>query len=175
MGSRLASAHRISTDSGTLSSRPKQGERPGFLDCWPPLAHLSLKAGKPLLVVFLRGFWCEYCKQQFAELAEQVSAFDAHGVQIIAITSDPEASPSDMTSKEAEPFHVLVDEGGALIRKLDLVDPFEFRPVPVSLPAVFLLDGAGIVRFHYVGRSPDDRPRIELLLLAAEHLSTGTS
>lgn len=153
-----------------MSTRPKQGERPGFLDCWPPLTGLDLNPGEPLLIVFLRGFWCEYCLKQLRDLIEQAAAFQVRGVRIIAITTDP-----DVIEDVDDTFPVLVDNNGALIRKLDLVDPFEFRPVPVSLPAVFLLDGAGVVRFHYVGRSPDDRPRTELLLLAAEHLPTGTS
>lgn len=58
-----------------------------------------------------------------------------------------------------------------MIRELDLIDPFELRPRPVSLPAVFLVDDSGIVRYHYIGRAPEDRPRTELLLLAAEHMT----
>ena len=138
------------------------------------MSSLDLEAGKPLLIVFLRGFWCDYCRQQFQELAEQSGAFRIRGVQIVAITTDPEAGSEGIVDANGDTLPVLLDAGGALIQRLDLVDPFEFRSDPVSLPAVFLLDAAGVVRFHYVGRSPDDRPRTELLLLAAEHLPTGT-
>lgn len=68
-------------------------------------------------------------------------------------------------------FTVLSDAGASVIRELDLIDPFELRPTPVAVPAVFLIDNAGIVRYHYVGRAPEDRPRTELLLLAAERMT----
>lgn len=68
-------------------------------------------------------------------------------------------------------FTVLSDSGANVIRDLDLIDPFEIRPVPISLPAVFLVDGSGIVRYQYIGRAPEDRPRTTLLLLAAERMT----
>lgn len=67
-------------------------------------------------------------------------------------------------------FPIVADRDAAIVRELELVDPFEFRPAPVAVPAVFLVDDSGVVRYHYVGRAPEDRPRTELLILAAEEI-----
>lgn len=66
---------------------------------------------------------------------------------------------------------VLADSGASVIGNLDLIDPFEIRPVPIAFPAAFLVDESGIVRYQYVGRAPEDRPRTTLLLLAAERMT----
>lgn len=124
------------------------------------------------MVVFLRGFWCDYCRKQVDELIRLVPAFDRRNIQIIAITTDPDAVSADL---DIGSLSIYLDADGAIIRQLELTDPFEFRDVPVSLPATFLLDRNQVVRFHYVGRSPDDRPKPDLLLLAAERLSLETS
>lgn len=122
------------------------------------------------MVVFYRGLWCDYCREQLDELAGATSRFAQRGVGVLAISTDTPDDVRAMLERTDDSFPIISDGTGDLIRELDLVDPFEFRPVPVSLPAVYLIDGTGVVRFHYVGRSPDDRPRLELLLLAAESL-----
>lgn len=123
------------------------------------------------MVVFYRGLWCDYCREQLDELANATARFTQRGVKVVAISTDATDDIKAMLERTRCSFPILSDSTGDLVRELDLVDPFEFRTTPVSLPAVFLIDGTGVVRFHYVGRSPDDRPRLELLLLAAESLS----
>jgi len=123
------------------------------------------------LVVFYRGHWCDYCNVQLEGLAHTVGSFKLLGTQVVGITTDDQTGIEAMLQRIDNAFPLFSDSDGETIKKLDLVDPFEFRAIPVSLPAVFLLDSAGVVRYHYVGRSPDDRPRTELLLLAAERLS----
>lgn len=68
-------------------------------------------------------------------------------------------------------FPIVPDVDAGIINALGLVDPNEHREVPVSRPALFLVDAVGDVRYHYIGSAPDDRPRNELLLLAAEQLA----
>lgn len=167
----MALSHRVRQDSRTLSSRPVAGERPAFLDWWNPISQVGERAHSPVMIVFFRGFWCDYCRQQLAELANAAAAFTHLGVRIVAITTDVADDQEDSLSQTRRSFPVVIDRDGELISQLDLVDLFEFRSVPVSLPAVFLLDSAGVVRYLYIGRSPDDRPKTELLLLAAEHLT----
>jgi peroxiredoxin len=135
------------------------------------LAH-DQQCQRHTLVVFYRGHWCDYCNDQLRELAQSLQSFRLLGTQLIGITTDDGPGIEIMRERIDNAFPLISDMSGDTIRQLDLVDPFEFRAIPVSLPAVFLVDSAGVVRFHYIGRSPDDRPRTELLLLAAESLST---
>lgn len=76
-----------------------------------------------------------------------------------------------MSELIASAFPVVRDQDASIVRALDLTDPLELRPVPVALPAVYLVDASRIVRYHYIGSAPEDRPRTELLVLAAEQLA----
>jgi peroxiredoxin len=129
------------------------------------------RTGWQTLVVFYRGHWCDYCNAQLAELVQTMDSFALLETQVVGITTDDQAGIDVMRERIESSFPLFSDTGGEAITTLDLVDPFEFKAIPVSLPAVFLIDSGGVVRFHYVGKSPDDRPRTELLLLAAERLS----
>ncbi len=142
----------------------------GLLADWEPLASLGL-AGQPLLVMFYRGYWCEHCQAQLLDIVDQADAFRRRGIEVVAISTDESHHPPVALQHVPATIAVLSDVDGSLIRSLDLVDHKETREKPVAVPAVFLLDSAGDVRFHYIGQSPDDRPRTELLLLAAEHLT----
>ena len=95
-------------------------------------------------------------------------------MSIVAISTDSTRDTQHVAKITGDTFRVLSDPDAAIIGKLDLIDPFELRTVPVATPAAFLVDEAGIVRYHYVGRSPDDRPRTELLLLASERMTRRT-
>ncbi len=161
----MAFANGISTDSRPLTRQTLTRIQEGLL-----ANHLPI-AGRPTLLLFYRGYWCEHCQEQLLDIVDHAEAFERRGVQIIAISTDDARQPPDALKRVSTTITVQPDPTGDLIKQLDLVDNHETRDRPVSLPAVFLLDGTGNVRFHYIGHSPDDRPRTELLLLAAESLS----
>lgn len=163
----MAPTDGISADSRPLTRETLTRIQNGLLANYLPVA------GRPTLVLFYRGYWCEHCQEQLLDIIDHAGAFERRGVQIIAVSTDDARQPPDALKQITASITVRPDPSGELIVQLDLVDCSETRDRPVSLPAVFLLDGAGNVRFHYIGQSPDDRPRTELLLLAAESLSGG--
>lgn len=168
----MAPTHGISSDPGALTRHEDTCEVAAHLQNWPPLA-TYLRRSEPLLVVFFRGFWCERCQAQMDDLIKNADAFRNLGTRVVGISTDNTDSTQERIQQVARAFPILVDETGELIEAIGLVDPNESRRVPIALPSVFLLDGYGVVRFHYIGRGPDDRPKMELLLLAAERLTTG--
>lgn len=88
----------------------------------------------------------------------------------MAISSDDASGSALMTDVIHHAFPILVDSEAGVIRRLDLIDRNEVRRVPIAMPSVFLVDDSGAVRYHYVGAAREDRPRTELLLLAAEQM-----
>jgi peroxiredoxin len=104
-------------------------------------------------------------------LAAEQTAFAACGVKVVAISTDDRDGCREIEEVTGGAFAVLSDTGANAIRDLDLIDPFEIRPAPIAFPAAFLVDDSGIVRYQYVGRAPEDRPRTTLLLLAAERMT----
>jgi peroxiredoxin len=67
---------------------------------------------------------------------------------------------------------ILSDPEATAIAAVGLSDRDEEVEHVIARPAVFVIDGAGHVRYRYVGRDPEDRPLPALLLLAIESLAT---
>lgn len=91
-------------------------------------------------------------------------------MSLLAISTDDLDGVAAMNALIASAFPIVRDPDASIVGHLDLIDPFELRAIPVALPAVFLVDAAELVRYHYIGSAPEDRPRTELLMLAAERL-----
>ncbi len=62
------------------------------------------------------------------------------------------------------------DPGARQIMALGLEDTDDEVEHLIAKPSAFVVDREGIVRYRYVGRREDDRPKTALLLLAAESL-----
>lgn len=67
-------------------------------------------------------------------------------------------------------FPILADPDGEVIRTYDLFHPdaLPFTGIPVARPAVFLLDGEGVVRARFLTENWRIRQRAETLLEALE-------
>lgn len=63
------------------------------------------------------------------------------------------------------------DRDGDVIRSLGLLDQSERREHPVARPTTIFVDASGMIQGMVTARNAEDRPRAELLLLAAEHFS----
>lgn len=167
----MASAFGISKDSRPLTGRPNTGLRIPDLAAVPGLVQTAALPERPYLLVFYRGHWCSHCRAQLQELAREAWGLSQQGVNIVAISTDDADGIAAMDDLIASAFTLLADPKATLVKEIGIVDPFELRDVPVALPAIYLVDETGTVRYHYVGSAPDDRPRVELLRLAAEQIA----
>lgn len=133
-------------------------------------------AGKPLAVVFYRGGWCPYCVKQLAGLEEAAGRLRSAGWTVLALSPD---RPADLAAKPAAGGPLLLsDTSGAAMRAFGVafrVDaatieryrgfgiPFHARAEDdaplLPVPAVFLIDAAGTVRF--VHADADYRRRLD--------------
>jgi len=94
---------------------------------------------------------------------------------VIAISPDAPEQGAELAQDLDLDFPVVSDEGLALTRRFGIAFQAPGRD-PLPVPAVFLVDGAGTIEFHYV--HPDYKVRLdpELLLAAARaggHRATG--
>jgi len=85
---------------------------------------------------------------------------------VIAISPDAPEKGAELAEDLGLDFPVVSDEGLALTRQYGIVFQAPDRD-PLPVPAVYLIDGAGTIEFHYV--HPDYKVRLdpELLLAAA--------
>ncbi len=140
----------------------------------------------PTMIIFFRGGWCPYCNAHLQDLRLVEPKIVAMGYQVLFLSTDqPRLLYSSL--KERVDYHLLSDsplnaaeafgvafrvEGEALRKlqsygvDLDATQGTTKHELPV--PAVFVIDRGGIVRFRYF--NPDFRVRLDApsVLAAAE-------
>lgn len=135
-----------------------------------------LKKG-PLVVVFHRGHWCPYCRTTLAAIAQAEALIAPVG--IVAISAETQRFTRRIRAESGARFGFLSDIDAAYAASIGLtitVDPAlreileqAGKRVPdfqgskgwtLPIPAVFVLDRAGIVRLRHV--DPDYRRRMEI-------------
>jgi peroxiredoxin len=123
---------------------------------------LALWRGRKVVLVVMRGFSgqiCVYCATQTAALADAAARLRAAGVETLVVYPGPPAAVPAFINAVASlrgsppPLPVALDAGLTLVRGLEIAGN-------LSLPATFILDRDGLVRWTYVGTSIADRPSV---------------
>ncbi len=134
----------------------------------------ELANGRPLVVVFTRGYngaICPYCSTQTARLISNYADFQKRNAEVVVVyplseDRDRTHVPEFLTKVNSinanqgaaqPPFPLLLDVG------LQAVDQLGIRK-DLSKPSTYLLDRDGAIRFAYVGKSLADRPSVKVLL-----------
>ena len=142
---------------------------------------------RPTALVFYRGGWCPYCTTHLAALAEVEQRLTDMGYQVLAVSPDrPEKlresllehdfayrllSDSDMTLARRFGVAFIVDEATRRQYEefgIDLVEAAGEAHYMLPVPAVFLIDREGIIRFAYWDSDYRERLDGDELLAAAE-------
>ncbi|MFX0546736.1 peroxiredoxin-like family protein [Roseovarius sp. S1116L3] len=118
-------------------------------------------------VVVYRGLHCPICKTYLTQLEEIKSEFHDAGVDVVAVSGDPEEKATQM----AEETGLTVPMGYGLsieqMRSLGLYvsDPRspEETDRPFPEPAVFVINGAGKLQIVDVSNAPFARPELKRL------------
>jgi peroxiredoxin len=137
----------------------------------------ELLADAPVVVVFLRGHWCPYCRLTIAALAEVQHRIGAS--RIVAISAETQRFVRRIRAEAGAEFRFLTDMDAQYCSAIGLaitVDPAlsalyqrrigrvpDFQQTEgwvLPMPAVFVLDRSGIVRARHI--DPDYRRRMEI-------------
>jgi len=148
---------------------------------------LSLIEKKPSVVLFYRGGWCPYCSRQMAGLVEVEQRIIDLGYQIIAISPDsPERLMAQQSSQEFNLMHLsdrsldatlafglayyVEDEMVETIRGqlgAEVVSLDGESKVVLPVPAAYIIDTTGLIKFAYVNPNFQQRINPQLLYQAA--------
>lgn len=166
--------------TGVGSDAPKVGEElPDFAlpdaDGRQVASSALLEQG-PLVLSFHRGRWCPFCRGEMQALQEQYGAIRAAGGNLVAITPEIAGGAATLRKSLSLDYPVLcdVDSGVALtlglvfrlhdeVRAAYLESGLDLSAVYgndswfLPVPATFVVDTRGIVRFAHV--EPDFRIR----------------
>ena len=131
--------------------------------------------GKWIVLVFYRGNWCPMCNIQITSLAKDYPEFQKRNTEIIAISTDTPEGARKTREKTHAPFPILIDENNKVIQLYKVVvEKRELKDIVAlmhrkkagtyAMPAVFIIDAGGIIRYSHIGKSYTDRPSNEKLL-----------
>jgi protein-disulfide isomerase/uncharacterized membrane protein len=103
--------------------------------------------GKVTLVNFFAS-WCGPCKKEMPELVNLYKAHKAKGFQVISIGVDRQAQASVDFAKGFEvPYPIVTDEESELMGRFNVY----------SMPATFIVDRQGVVRYYDTGFKPEEQ------------------
>jgi PAS domain S-box-containing protein len=118
----------------------------------------DFKNKRHVLLIFVRGDWCPGCHMMLRTYEKNNDKFRSKDVLVMAIGPDPVGVNRNMVEKLGLDFKVLSDEGqrtamiyGVQLREYDNAFAEKYEE-GIPLPASFLIDKSGVVR--YVSR-PD--------------------
>ena len=136
----------------------------------------SLRAKGPLVVCFVRGGWCPFCAETLSALDAVLPRVQAAGGSLLALTPDTLGFETEMVAKLGLRFQVLsdVDCGVALQFGTAYRVPAEYRdallgfgidlhgrhgdgPGLLPMPATFVCDREGIIRFAHISGDITER------------------
>lgn len=107
--------------------------------------------GKLTLLNFFAS-WCGPCKKEFPFLTDYNKEFGPRGFQVISVGVDSQASKSIEFAESYEANFSVITDPQAVLKGKYLVH---------SMPATFLVDSDGVIRFQSTGFDPaKDEPKL---------------
>ncbi|MBU2938730.1 AhpC/TSA family protein [Lacinutrix sp. C3R15] len=172
-----AKAFQQGADAIKINEKAPDFELPNAEGKFITLQSLLIKG--PVVVIFYRGSWCPYCNLQLRALQARLKDIHELGATLIAIS--PEVPDGSMTKNEISKmeFVVLSDQDAKVAsqygvswevpeflmehmrvdRNLDLETINNGNKNILPIPATFVLDTDGVVKWSYV--NVDYRTRSE--------------
>ena len=160
------------TEGNTSLSSPWIGRRLGIATVSTrdgKALDLHSLEGKPLVLVVLRGMAgeiCIYCYTQVQALWNSMPEFNAAGANVVVVYPGDaerlevfwkELAKMEKFERKEERFTFAYDSEFALVNMLTLQGN-------LALPATFVIDAGGTIRFAYVGVDKADRPDAKRVL-----------
>lgn len=137
----------------------------------------KIASASPTVLIFYRGGWCPYCNRHLAEVGSVEGDLRQMGYQIVAVSPDSPASLKESLSKQELGYRLYSDSDMVLARGFGLafhvddatiekykgygidLDKATGRPHhDLPVPAVFIVDKTGVIRFAHT--NPDYKVRL---------------
>ena len=119
---------------------------------------LSERRGQDVLLVFFRGTWCPYCREQMALLKDNQERLWAARIAVIGVISQSAGGVKNYLTGNPLPFPLLPDENRVVARAYGTHYWLTYEGFNLSHPALFILDPQGKITFAHVGRNMSDLP-----------------
>jgi peroxiredoxin len=111
----------------------------------------DFKGKRAVLLFFVRGDWCPGCHIMLRAYQQQRANFVAKNVAVLAIGPDPTGVNREMVETLGLEYGLLYDEGLEVARRYRVIIEGRQPGLPyeegMPLPASFLIDEQGVIRF----------------------------
>jgi peroxiredoxin len=140
-------------------------------------------------VVFYRGGWCPFCNVQLHGLTVAKPDFDKKGIRMVAISVDKPDEEAKTQAKQGVAFPMLSDSNLSAHKAFNVVHvPPEVEAKALvgygidldkfsgqahhsfAVPAVFLVDRTGVVRWSHIDEDYKTRPSARQMLEVADRV-----
>lgn len=145
----------------------------------------------PVVLTFYRGAWCPYCNLQLRGLQQSLTQFERYRAQLIAITPQQPDQSLAQVKEDGYPFAILSDleddtmhayrlafEVPASLRALyqerlglNLAEYNGDGRFTLPVPATFVIDQEGVVRYAFAETDYRQRAEPADILMALANLS----
>lgn len=119
------------------------------------------------LVVVYRGLHCPICKTYLAKLQELEADFNELGVDVVAVSADPEDKARAFAKEKELTLALGYDLSIAQMKTLGLYvsDPRSAQETdrPFAEPGLFVINAEGAVQIADVSNAPFARPELQSL------------
>jgi len=122
------------------------------------------------LVVIYRGDFDAFARYELAELTAHQAELNARGLTTVAISADPIDRSKMLAGFVHTSIPLLSDEKETLLTPLGLVQHHRDGEPDNAIPAFFILDRDGIVRWIFTSPYYREMPRMETLLAGSDPL-----
>ena len=131
--------------------------------------------GQDALLVFFRGTWCPFCREQMQVLRENHARLAAAKIAVVGVVCQSSGSVKHYLDTNPLPFPLLVDEARTVAKSYGTHYWVSIEGVNLSQPALFIVDRSDKVTFAHVGRSMRDLPVATVLERFLGFLDSGSA
>jgi peroxiredoxin len=153
----------------------------------------DLVAKGPLLLVFYRGGWCPFCNYEIHEMTGAYPEYQKRGVLPVAVSVDVPEEGAKTNATYTIPFPVLSDSRLAFINAFHVANHVDDATLAkmksfgvdlekssgqthhtIAIPALFLIDKQGVIRWAHDDPTITVRPSTAQILAAIDAAHLGS-
>jgi peroxiredoxin len=128
------------------------------------------RAPGPVVLVFIRGHWCPYCRRYLEKLRDHAPRFAAAGAAVVVVSPEPPATSRPLAEQLSFPFPILADTDGRVIDLYGTRNGFRSARALLPHPSVFIIDFDGGIRFRSIDRNFKKRTTMRTIFGVLEEI-----
>lgn len=130
----------------------------------------SLTDRGTVALIFYRGAWCPFCNLHLQAFQRKLADFENAGITVLAVSVDRPEESAKTVQKNKLGFAVVSDASEALLRDFNVFGTARHAGMTVAVPATYLIDRTGVIRYAFVNENPMVRSKPDKVLEAAREI-----